>query len=436
MSSPNRYRLSTLPKEREYVIVGLDPGTTTAVAIIGLNGELFELFSSRTTSILDIIRLIASFGHPLIVASDVTPTPSSVEKVKRAFDARLYNLATSLPVDEKIRLAKPFDYDNEHERDALAAALEAYKGYKNKFEQIEKKTPDELDAREVKALVVRGLSIDSAISTLKEFELEEDLTSESDSESTDEDEPVDNSDISELKSTLKKQEDHIRDLKEFNNQLKSELESKENELIRLRETIEDLKSDRSKEIQRSKKIRQKNKEIARLKRVQISREKENLKLSNEIDQLKRIRLMELFGRIKLVKVLDSFARDSILKVDREYGINRRDVIYLKDATGGGKATAKMLIDRSIKAVICGTSISSYAYDSFIEAEIPVFSSQDIPVRFIGEFSFVDLHDLERGILEWKDEKDYSLRMKKMELLESIVDEYKTERGTRTISKHL
>ncbi|MDY6957948.1 MAG: DUF460 domain-containing protein [Halobacteriota archaeon] len=434
MSSSDRYRLAPISKDREYVIVGLDPGTTTAIAILGLDGELLELFSSRTTSILDIIGLISSFGHPLIVASDVVPTPSSVERVKRAFDAHLYRIDTSLSVDEKTRLAKPFEYNNEHERDALAAALEAFKGYKNKFEQIERKTPKGLDTSEVKALVVRGLSIDSAISTLKEFEGEEDLRIVS--ESIDEEELVEDPSILELKGILKKQEDQIRDLKEFNDQLKSELESKEGELVHLKEMINDLKSERSKEIQRSKKIRQKNKEIARLKRLQVTREQENSKLMEEIDQLKRIRLMELFGRIKLVKVLDSFTKDSILKADKEYGINRRDVIFLKDATGGGKTTAKMLIDRSVTAIICGSSISPYAYDSFIDAGIPVFSSQDISVHSMGEFSFVDLKLLERGLLRWEDRNDNSLRMKKMELLESIVDGYKNERGTRTISKHL
>ncbi|MDY6865073.1 MAG: DUF460 domain-containing protein [Halobacteriota archaeon] len=434
MSSLYRYRLAPLPKEREYVIVGLDPGTTTAVAILGLNGELFELFSSRTTSILDIIGLIASFGHPLIVASDVTPTPSAVERVKRAFDAHLYKIDTSLSVDEKTRLARPLGYDNEHERDALAAALEAFKGYKNKFEQIERKTPEGLDTSEVKALVVRGLSIDSAISTLKEFECEEDLRIVA--ESIDEEELVEDPSISEMKGILNKQEYRIKDLQEFNDQLKSELESKEEELILLKETIDGLKSERSKEIQRSKKIRQKNKEIARLKRDQARREQDNSKLAEEIDQLKRIRLMELFGRIKLVKVLESFTKDTILKVDKEYGINRRDVIFLKDATGGGKTTAKMLIDRSITAIICGSSISPYAYDSFIDAEIPVFSSQDISVHSTSEFYFVDLKLLERSLLQWEDKNNYSLQMKKMELLESIVDGYKAERGTRTISKHL
>jgi len=362
------------------------------------------------------------------------PTPSFVEKVKRAFDAHLYKIENSLSIDEKTQLARPFGYGNEHERDALAAAIEAFKGYKNKFEQIKRKTPKGLDTREVKALVVRGFSIDSAISTLKEFEGEENLRSVG--ESLDEEEVIEDPGISELRGILKKQEGQIKDLKEYIEQIKFELEVKDQESIQLKETIDDLKSERSKEIQRSKKIRQKNKEIARLKRVQVVREQVNSKLMEEVDQLKRIRLMELFGRIKLVKVLDSFAKDSILKADKEYGINRRDVVFLKNATGGGNATAKMLIDRSVTAIICGTSISPYANDSFMSTGIPVFSSQDIPVRSIGEFYFIDLRLLERKIFQWKDEKDYCLRMKKVELLESIVDEYKTERVTRTISKHL
>ena len=109
------------------------------------------------------IEWIAARGRPLLVATDVFPTPGSVEKVKRAFNAVLFSPGGDIPAEEKIALGKEFGYKNDHERDALAAAMSAFKKYRNKFLQVEKKVPSEIDPDEVKALVVRGYSIENAI---------------------------------------------------------------------------------------------------------------------------------------------------------------------------------------------------------------------------------------------------------------------------------
>ncbi len=45
------------------------------------------------------------------------------------------------PAEEKIALGKTFGYSNDHERDALTAALLTYRSYKNIFTRIEKKAP-------------------------------------------------------------------------------------------------------------------------------------------------------------------------------------------------------------------------------------------------------------------------------------------------------
>ncbi len=152
-----------LLQRRGYIIVGLDPGTTTGIAAINLRGELVDLISSRAMSSSDVIEWIAARGRSLLVATDVFPTPGAVEKVKRAFNAVLYSPGADIPAEEKIALGKEFNYRNDHERDALAAAISAFKKYKNKFLQVEKKTPSEVDPDEIKALVVRGYSIENAI---------------------------------------------------------------------------------------------------------------------------------------------------------------------------------------------------------------------------------------------------------------------------------
>jgi len=51
-------------RKRDYIIVGIDPGTTTAFAVLTLDGELRKLHSSRTISIPDVIEMIAEEGRP------------------------------------------------------------------------------------------------------------------------------------------------------------------------------------------------------------------------------------------------------------------------------------------------------------------------------------------------------------------------------------
>ena len=86
--------------------------------------------------------------------------------MKRAFNAVLFSPGADIPAEEKIALGREFGYKNDHQRDALAAASSAFKKYRNKFLQVERKAPPEIDTDEVKALVVRGYSIENAIAEL------------------------------------------------------------------------------------------------------------------------------------------------------------------------------------------------------------------------------------------------------------------------------
>ncbi|RLG35707.1 DUF460 domain-containing protein, partial [Methanosarcinales archaeon] len=151
MASRHRHR---------YTIVGIDPGTTLGLAMLDLEGKPIEVFSSKNYSISDAIRRIISYGTPLIVASDVTPTPSMVKKISKVFSSHIHELSESLSTEEKIALTKGegYEYRNVHERDALAACLYAFKRYKKKFAQVRKKTPPDVDVEEVKALVIKGVS--------------------------------------------------------------------------------------------------------------------------------------------------------------------------------------------------------------------------------------------------------------------------------------
>ena len=111
--------------------------------------------------------MLIESGHPIIIATDKNPTPGTVDRIKRAFNAILHTPVTSLSVEQKLRDTKSYSYANEHERDALAAAIDAIRSVKKKLESVEKKAPPEVVLDELQMLVLRGHTVDSAINLLK-----------------------------------------------------------------------------------------------------------------------------------------------------------------------------------------------------------------------------------------------------------------------------
>ena len=65
------------------IIVGYDPGTTAALAIIDTKGEILFLKSKRGFKKGEIIDIITDMGKPLLIAGDRRPLPRSVERMAR-----------------------------------------------------------------------------------------------------------------------------------------------------------------------------------------------------------------------------------------------------------------------------------------------------------------------------------------------------------------
>src|SRR5512136_1611316 len=162
-----RIRYRPLSAKPRYLIVGIDPGTTTAVAALDLDGHLLHLASSRQMNMGGVVESLYRVGKPLIVASDEQEMPYSVEKVRRAFSAVAYTPKQDVSVETKIELTSAFSYTNDHERDALSAALDAYRQYRHKFQNLLKRVPPGHDLDEVRARVIRGQSLDSVLGEMK-----------------------------------------------------------------------------------------------------------------------------------------------------------------------------------------------------------------------------------------------------------------------------
>ena len=137
---------------RNLIIVGLDPGTTTAYAIFDTRGNLLKISSKRNSRPDRIIMELVDSGRVLIASCDVFPAPKIVDAIARKTGAVLFTPEKSLLMEKKTKLVDEFlkeqkefiRISNKHERNAIASALFAYKQTRKLFDKIEQEIGGEL----------------------------------------------------------------------------------------------------------------------------------------------------------------------------------------------------------------------------------------------------------------------------------------------------
>jgi predicted RNase H-like nuclease (RuvC/YqgF family) len=162
-------------RESRPLIVGIDPGTTTGVAVFDLSGKLLLVKSGKNLSKSDVSRIISEIGNPIIVSSDINPIPRSVERIAASFSARLIEPGETFSRKEKHETAKEYmksngkAWRNRHERDALVSGIYAYKQVRQMVERISSKlrkariTDKSLANRVMAEVLLQKRSIDSVI---------------------------------------------------------------------------------------------------------------------------------------------------------------------------------------------------------------------------------------------------------------------------------
>jgi predicted RNase H-like nuclease (RuvC/YqgF family) len=131
------------------LIVGIDPGTNTGIAILDMRGSVVYISSRRSISKSGIIRALTKFGKPLIIAVDVNPAPKNIEKIASSVGAELFTPFSSLSTKGKASIVKQFvrkyeklsgirlRFKSRHEKDALAAALKALKANRQLIRKVD-----------------------------------------------------------------------------------------------------------------------------------------------------------------------------------------------------------------------------------------------------------------------------------------------------------
>ncbi len=374
-----------LEKDKELkplLIVGIDPGTTLAYAVLDLDGNVVRISSSKQLEINSLTANIFYFGKPLIVATDVNPVPKFIEKFAAQTGSKIISPEQSLKVDQKKELTKGYSCANDHECDALAAAILAFKKIRALLRKISlylKRHNKEGLKREVVQLVFsKGLSVYDAVASLEKKEAAPKIR------------------IPKTRTeSIKTKFDETKYLREQNEKLKNEINYLESKVRHLKLSFDRISERKVKNLLgfKEKKISFLNKEIKDYK--------------TEIEKLNRkiLSLTNLLSNINKYLVVPKFRSLSLDEIkDKEL----KEIIFVEDPGIFSEKTLELLKDK-VSIIIYSKPASKNILDKFIFINI-----KNLETVMEDEFVLVEK-------LRFEEEKN------KVDLLAKVVEEYKRER---------
>ena len=297
-------------KANKFLIVGLDPGVTTGLCILDLDGNLIHSESSRNLDVKEIIKKISQHGIPVLIACDVSQAPKLVERVAAKFQAKIFTPVEDLSIKLKKTLTRGMKIKNDHERDAIASAFLAFRRNRSLFEKVEKEL-SHLDKAE-RDLVKKKLLL-GEIPSVKAYIEEKEKVGEEKKPRKRKKAPEVEKLIASLKAELRSLQLRVEELEEENRKLR-------NLVVRIPKPSKDVKELKS-EVNY---LRGKVKEL--LEALDVSREEIN-RYKKEIEVLKKGYL--------IVREFDELSEDvkkfegDVLFIKRIRGLDEKFLDVLK-----------------------------------------------------------------------------------------------------------
>ncbi|NHK30473.1 MAG: DUF460 domain-containing protein [Asgard group archaeon] len=428
----------TQRKSDRGLIVGIDPGPNTGIAVLNFAGKMLLVDSLRSAARGDIIRKITLIGDPTIVAADVRPPPDFVVKIAKMLNTSIYYPDKLYSSDDKNQLVNDYTNTSEikikgaHKRDALFAAIKAYNKYQPIFERINKALiePTEIPLRnKVKQLVVKDeMNIQEAIEEIKKQQIKIEpleIKLEKEVELTEKEQELQDK-IDALKEMGERQTKHIENLEDMNEILINRNKDLQNDIQDFKKRIEKITRKQTQDLKRERTIKTKDDELKFLRSKVKNLESELTKVKGIITDLKRMIVMGSGQIVVPMKVVFEFSREGIEKTIERTNIEPFDVILLVDPSGGGQRTAEMLIDREVKAIVCSkNNISNQAMEAFIQANVPVLFQ--MPIRQIDDIAVTYYDEFQQAINDWEEQRLKILGEKTEEKLGTVIAEYQSKR---------
>lgn len=416
-----RIRYRPLSGKPRYLIVGIDPGTTTAVAVLDLDGNLMHLESSRQMNMAGVIESLYKVGKPLVVASDVQEMPYSVEKIRRAFSAIAYTPKQDTSVDIKLALTEGFPYENVHERDALSAALDACRQYDAKFRNLVRRVPPGHDLDEVRARVIRGQALDQVLGDLAAVPAPEVVPEAAPA-------PV----AARQDERVRVLDGMVKRLRTYAAELEETVKAKEYEVHRLQARLRAVHDKRDIELAKETELVKRDAIIQSLKKRLRKEERHSRTLAKRVERIRTFAELSLDGEVVPVKVMDALTKEGLRRLMEDTGIGEGDIVFVQKSDGWGRGIVKDLADVKIKAIILPAASPAgrdpQIVPAFREAGIPVIAAADAGVQVRGKKGLAAKDQFEGALARWQEEQAQFVREMESSKIEHMFKEYKSERG--------
>jgi predicted RNase H-like nuclease (RuvC/YqgF family) len=346
--------------------------------------------------------------------------PFSVEKIRRAFNGIAYSPRQDMSVEAKHELTAPFEYQNDHERDALAAAMDAFRNYRNKFQNLLRRVPPGNDLDEVRAGIVRGQSLEQVLSEMKGKTIRPVIEAPKVEIDARRDER-----IRILDGTVKRLKGVAKDLQE-------EIQKKDHEIIRLQGRVKKIRSQQDQVFRRDVEIAKRDAVIASLKKRLRREERTSEKLRKKMEKMRAHEEPGIGEQDIMLKILPSLTREGIRALSDELGIKQGDLLFVSRVDVWGKNAARELAASGIGGLVARMPRQS-RFDPqleaiFREASVPLLSAEASGAVMRGGVVTAEKSRLDAAIGTWEDQQREYEREKKAQLLEEIYREYRTERG--------
>lgn len=365
---------------KKLLIAGIDPGTTLGYALLDLEGKVVKINSSKQLEMSSLIMEMIKEGRVIVIGTDKGKVPKFVEKVASKIGAKTVGPEQDLRVDDKRELTKGYEFGNEHEKDALASAIYAFKRVRALLRKVDIYLKDhhkEGLSDEVKEHMLKNGRV-SITETVMMIEKPEDEM---------------------IKKRKRKRTGKTRE-EYFEEEIEPEKEYDET-MRRLEYVKQNMQTIIKKKM--GKIIRIKNQKIDMLTRKVRELEQETEKLGKNIDKLKD--LVRKADKNVILKKLKNLSREELEK--EELG----RVIYVEEPNIFSERSAEK-IRENVEIVISKKEMSKKVIDKF-------------KVIFISA-SKVDAEE-ENGIILINKEK-LEKEKNKTNILKKVIEEYRETRG--------
>jgi hypothetical protein len=346
-------------------------------------------------------------------------------------NAPVFTPRKPIAVADKQELARDYSTDkrirNAHERDALTAAVYAYRSLLPKLEQIDRIIRDQqisVDRNYVKALVIKGASINEAIAQIERESAE--VIEPVPEQLPIEEKPLTQERFDALQAKIDQMDsenrillDKIEDLQRYVEYLKF----RESELT---DNLEIVSDENYWKIKRDREISKNQSALTKSQQETASLRKEVKELKKHLERLIGVKRLEMRGDMLAVKVIPQFTRESIEEYVKKVGLKSNDIVLFEDASGGGPQTAGILIDHEVRAVVVDTTLSHLPRDELVKAMIPVIDAEQVELQRVDEFAFISRGKFEQQLQTFMKSVREQARQKGEEKLVELIERYRRE----------